>query len=56
MERSLDASLLDWKLDIETGSREEREEWGMDVVHFHWKTNEIWRTLKRLGSGAFGDV
>lgn len=60
MEQFLDASLRGWRLELQRTIRAEpRAEWdGMDTIQLHWQTNCYWRTLKRLGSGAFtfGDV
>ncbi|EGO57468.1 hypothetical protein NEUTE1DRAFT_100384 [Neurospora tetrasperma FGSC 2508] len=55
MEQILDASLRDWKLDLLQGEFRHNPENG-DDVHIHLKTNELWRPVKRLGSGAFGEV
>ncbi|KAK3494385.1 kinase-like domain-containing protein [Neurospora hispaniola] len=55
MENILDGSLRDWKLDLLQGEFRHNPENG-DDVHIHLKTNEIWRPVKRLGSGTFGEV
>lgn len=55
MQTTLDGSLRDWKLDLLQGEFRHNPENG-DDVHIHLKTNEIWRPVKRVGSGTFGEV